>query len=225
MHPDQATEPIVDAGLLYCRPVAVVPCCVFPELAPQRRLPCAHRRPDCALCPNGKTVTNTEDFVQYLSLKIRSRAVAHSGPQGCDLRAVEIAAPKEKPVCRHWHRKGACRHGESCQFAHPPPGALPVWSCRATPELELKFSVVDNVHSRTVHRLDFVGANAVVFSIGGCALPRSPDTLEAEAEAEAEPQSVPQLGQQLLATSMVHPRHTGIAWCHDRDQHVQSTGC
>ena len=30
MHPDQATEPIVDAALRLNKPFAVVPCCVFP---------------------------------------------------------------------------------------------------------------------------------------------------------------------------------------------------
>jgi len=58
MHPDQATEAIVDAALLYGLPCAVVPCCVFPHLAPHRRL------------PGGKAVTATEDFVKYLELKI-----------------------------------------------------------------------------------------------------------------------------------------------------------
>jgi hypothetical protein len=30
MHPDEATEPIVDAAVLLRKPFAVVPCCVFP---------------------------------------------------------------------------------------------------------------------------------------------------------------------------------------------------
>ena len=144
MHPDQATEPIVDAALLYGLPFAVVPCCVFAELAPQRRLPCPHRVPDCPLCPDGKTVTNTEDLVRYLSLKTRSGALAHPGSQGCDLRAVETEAPQEKPVCRHWHRKGACRCGDSCKFPHPPLETLPPWSRRGTRELELKCDAADD---------------------------------------------------------------------------------
>ena len=44
MHPDQATEHNYCA-LLYGLPIDVVPCCVFPQLAPHRRL------------PDGKTVT------------------------------------------------------------------------------------------------------------------------------------------------------------------------
>ena len=38
LHADEATEQIVDAALKYGRPFAVVPCCVFPRLFPQRRL-------------------------------------------------------------------------------------------------------------------------------------------------------------------------------------------
>ena len=37
MHPDQATEAIVDAALRADRPFAVVPCCVYPTLFPRRR--------------------------------------------------------------------------------------------------------------------------------------------------------------------------------------------
>ena len=39
MHPDQATEPVVDAAIALGKPFAVVPCCVFPELFPDRRTP------------------------------------------------------------------------------------------------------------------------------------------------------------------------------------------
>ena len=38
MHPDQATEPVVDAALAAGKPFAVVPCCVFPHSNPHRRL-------------------------------------------------------------------------------------------------------------------------------------------------------------------------------------------
>ena len=38
MHPDQATESIVDMALKYQKPFAVVPCCVFSEENPHRRL-------------------------------------------------------------------------------------------------------------------------------------------------------------------------------------------
>ena len=38
LHPDQATEPIVDACLAAGKAFAVVPCCVFPEENPHRRV-------------------------------------------------------------------------------------------------------------------------------------------------------------------------------------------
>ena len=38
MHPDQATEPIIDMALKYQKPFAVVPCCVFAHENPHRRL-------------------------------------------------------------------------------------------------------------------------------------------------------------------------------------------
>jgi hypothetical protein len=37
MHPDQATEAIVDAALSAGKPFAVLPCCVFPRLFPERK--------------------------------------------------------------------------------------------------------------------------------------------------------------------------------------------
>jgi len=36
MHPDQATESIVDFALHFNKPFAVIPCCVFPRLFPNR---------------------------------------------------------------------------------------------------------------------------------------------------------------------------------------------
>jgi hypothetical protein len=38
LHPDQATEPILDFAVQQQLPFAVVPCCVFPRLFPQRQL-------------------------------------------------------------------------------------------------------------------------------------------------------------------------------------------
>ena len=38
MHPDQATETIIDMGLKYQKPFAVVPCCVFAHENPHRKL-------------------------------------------------------------------------------------------------------------------------------------------------------------------------------------------
>ena len=56
LHPDEATELIVDLALKASRPFAVVPCCVFAE-AFKRQLPC------------GKEVRSLNDFVSYLRAK------------------------------------------------------------------------------------------------------------------------------------------------------------
>ncbi|KAF9998032.1 hypothetical protein BGZ79_008268 [Entomortierella chlamydospora] len=57
MHPDQATEPIVEMALKHGKPFAVVPCCVFAHENPHRRL------------LNGGEVNTTVEFVQYLMEK------------------------------------------------------------------------------------------------------------------------------------------------------------
>jgi len=38
LHPDEATEDVLDVALRYNKSVAIVPCCVFPSLFPHRRL-------------------------------------------------------------------------------------------------------------------------------------------------------------------------------------------
>ena len=57
MHPDQATEPIVDAAIELGKPFAVVPCCVFPELFPDRRT------------KDGDSVRTYVQFLDYLVAK------------------------------------------------------------------------------------------------------------------------------------------------------------
>ena len=57
MHPDQATEAIVDAALELNMPFAVVPCCTFPELFPHRR------------SADGEPVASYTDFIRYLADK------------------------------------------------------------------------------------------------------------------------------------------------------------
>lgn len=57
MHPDQATEAIVDTAIAHRRPFAVVPCCVFPADFPHRRL------------PSGEHVQSLGQFIEYLRLK------------------------------------------------------------------------------------------------------------------------------------------------------------
>ena len=57
MHPDEATEDIVDAALKFNKPFAVIPCCVFSELKPGRKL---HGNID---------VSRTDQFCLYLAQK------------------------------------------------------------------------------------------------------------------------------------------------------------
>jgi hypothetical protein len=56
MHPDAATESILDFALATNKPFAIVPCCVFATDYPWRML-------------DGKTVTTTEEFIRYLVRK------------------------------------------------------------------------------------------------------------------------------------------------------------
>lgn len=57
MHPDEATEPILDNALRLQKPFAIVPCCVFSYENQHRRT------------PEGNLVTSYEDFVAYLLRK------------------------------------------------------------------------------------------------------------------------------------------------------------
>jgi hypothetical protein len=50
-------KPIVDAALLFGRPFAVVPCCVFPSFFSERRL-------------DGKSVVSYDQFMEYLKAKV-----------------------------------------------------------------------------------------------------------------------------------------------------------
>lgn len=60
LHPDQATEPIVEFALQQQIPFAVMPCCVFPRLFPDRRLLSGGLR---------VPVISYEEFVAYLMQK------------------------------------------------------------------------------------------------------------------------------------------------------------
>ncbi|CAJ1434267.1 unnamed protein product, partial [Effrenium voratum] len=57
LHPDEATEAIVDLALRYGRKFAVVPCCVFAQLFPHRR------------APGGEEVRTLSQFCAYLRAK------------------------------------------------------------------------------------------------------------------------------------------------------------
>ena len=57
LHPDEATDAIVDLALRFNKPFAVVPCCVFTRLFPERRTKI------------GDPVSRYEDLLDYLSNK------------------------------------------------------------------------------------------------------------------------------------------------------------
>lgn len=57
MHPDQATEPIVDFAITHRKPFAIVPCCVFPKENPHRRVVLQRSRSD-KLGAEGKEATD-----------------------------------------------------------------------------------------------------------------------------------------------------------------------
>jgi hypothetical protein len=56
MHPDEATESIIDISLAQKKPFAVVPCCVMSRKFPNRYF-------------NGEVVATYEAFVAYLRAK------------------------------------------------------------------------------------------------------------------------------------------------------------
>jgi len=57
LHPDQATEAIVDCALRWNKPFALVPCCVYPSLFPDRRR------------STGQGVVSYGAFIKYLREK------------------------------------------------------------------------------------------------------------------------------------------------------------
>ncbi|KAF4323347.1 hypothetical protein BBO99_00002048 [Phytophthora kernoviae] len=70
MHPDEATEAIVDAALTLHKPFAIVPCCVMSRVFPDRQ------------CRDGTPVDTYETFVTYLLEKhssIRSAFLPFAG--------------------------------------------------------------------------------------------------------------------------------------------------
>mmetsp|Transcript_15650 Transcript_15650/g.20063 ORF Transcript_15650/g.20063 Transcript_15650/m.20063 type:complete len:445 (-) Transcript_15650:39-1373(-) len=65
MHPDEVTEYIVDIALAFKKPFAVVPCCVFSDLFPNRQL------------KSGEKVKSTLDLAKYLVQKDSSNVSCH----------------------------------------------------------------------------------------------------------------------------------------------------
>ena len=83
MHPDEATESIVDFAKKFGKPFAVVPCCVFPALFPDRHVTRIH---DVDTCTNDDTrvpVTERRQLVRWLANKTKGD-VAHLGFEGAN---------------------------------------------------------------------------------------------------------------------------------------------
>lgn len=71
LHPDQATDAIVEVALALRRPFAVLPCCVYAQQHPHRRRP-----------GDGGPVESYEDLLAYLKAKhpdIRTAALPFFG--------------------------------------------------------------------------------------------------------------------------------------------------
>ena len=84
LHPDQATEPIVDMALALGKPFAVVPCCVFPSDNPHRKL------------ADGTQVVTYAHFVAYLHAKHPDIEVEFLPLQGAN-QVVFYRGPGAKP--------------------------------------------------------------------------------------------------------------------------------
>lgn len=100
MHPDEATDWIVDTALREGKPFAVVPCCVFSDLFARRTA-------------EGKAVTTYDGLVRHLLAKdpsvrlswlpfegkncvvyrVAATVDADAGADGSDDRDVELGAP------------------------------------------------------------------------------------------------------------------------------------
>jgi len=65
LHPDQATEAILEYAVQHDAPFALMPCCVFPRLFPHRRL---HQEGGSQAVP----VTSYEQLVEYLQQQGRA---------------------------------------------------------------------------------------------------------------------------------------------------------
>lgn len=69
LHPDQATDSIVEVAIEFGKPFAVVPCCVFPKLFPHRRIVCdAVSSDDGDICKT-RPVLNRADLCEYFRAK------------------------------------------------------------------------------------------------------------------------------------------------------------
>ena len=65
LHPDGATEAIVDCALQLRKPFAIVPCCVFPDHFRDRRL----KGGEEGAATTGRRVRSYDEFIEYLQAK------------------------------------------------------------------------------------------------------------------------------------------------------------
>ena len=60
LHPDEATDDIIEMSMKYFKPFICVPCCVFPNKFPNRKLK-----------SSGKTVRQHDELIEYIMEKAR----------------------------------------------------------------------------------------------------------------------------------------------------------
>ena len=104
MHPDQATESIMAFAKAHGKPFAIVPCCVFPALFPDRRVPADEEdaeedaeteEGDEKKIQNARhvPVTQLAQLVRYLALETGGR-VTHLDFQGANRVVYSTEPPR-----------------------------------------------------------------------------------------------------------------------------------
>lgn len=84
LHPDQATQDILDIALKYNKSFAIVPCCVFPSFFPQRQL------------RDGSNIITYAQFIQYLleqGPSLKQQTLPFEGRNIVIYRKVENSSP------------------------------------------------------------------------------------------------------------------------------------
>lgn len=95
LHPDQATDAVVDFALARHLPFAVVPCCAYSKDFPHRRRPPGPGRPK-----GGGAVTTTEHLVEYLAAKAPGLARVAVLPFEGKNKVVYSLGESERHLCR-----------------------------------------------------------------------------------------------------------------------------